>query len=107
MLPSNFDTYYVNTELRASFERVLGRLATGGVRLLASQNSYGDAVQITGCEIDRRQDERVQVQPWAQFMVHPRVAFLVQGEFEDRASNCEAVEYKYTSFNVGLTFGWF
>ena len=115
-LASNFDTYFVNEQIRVAFERQVGEFAFSGARLILGKNSYAEAIPLTATTADGqtvdcsnflRRDDQIQLQPYINFNLHDRVGFQVQITGEDRTSNCALSEFDYLSASVGLTVGWF
>lgn len=104
-LPSNSDTYYVNTELGAAFSRDILRESSVDLGLRLGQNSYGDsALECGGLS---RDDKNYRLQGGLDLRPHPRLSYEISGSYQVRDSNCAAFDYEATEIAIGVSMGWF
>jgi hypothetical protein len=104
-LPSNFDTFYINNELRSLLTRQWRRFE-GGADLRANLYTYGDEDLTVGCT-GTRQDTSYDAGLFWEWKIHPRFSFDVEGHHYDRSSNCDGFDYTATSLETGFSLGWF
>jgi hypothetical protein len=112
VLPSNFDTYYVNNDLRAHFYREWLYGSRFGIEAWWSVNRYGDPVlEDTGQDypeacFGKREDRRTRAEAYLSWLPVPRTTFRLGLSVDDRNSNCPVFAYDSTQLTAGISYGW-
>jgi hypothetical protein len=106
-LPSNYQSYYINNALRVEIERSWMQYSGVGFRLNVSRNKYGDP-GLGICDPDVvRVDDRWMLDGYVHWMIHRLVGLRLAATHWQRASNCEASDYKANVISAGITLGWY
>ncbi len=106
-LPSDFNTYYNNTQLTGDFARAVGRYSELGIRARYDHNAYGDPIAVSGCGVFIRDDRRYELEGSLTWRLHKRFGYEMSVGHERRDSNCSVFSYEATVASAGVRFGWF
>jgi hypothetical protein len=107
-LPSNYETYYVDNEIRGEYRHELARGSNMMVGAAIGRNFYGGPVD--NCIVaDGRADRRVDARAGGYWRIHARLGLGVMLDYARRRSNCPEGEGDYTASGIetGLLIGWF
>ena len=106
-LPSNFQTFYIDNEVRVEYALDFARHSTFAASAAFGRNRYGDP--ILECGPRTREDDRVNLRSGIAWNLAPKLGLNIVGRHENRDSNCEEGrgDYDVSSLEVGIVLGWF
>jgi hypothetical protein len=102
VLPSSFQTYYINNEFRGDFEHAWLPSSTIGGGLVFDHNEYGSF----DCGGSDRRDQRYELNGFMTWQVHRIVELRVAAMRDARNSNCVGIDYDALVVSTGLRLGW-
>jgi hypothetical protein len=102
VLPSSFETYYINNEFRGEFEHAWLPTSVLGGGLVFDQNEYGSF----DCNGSDRRDLRYELTGFLGWRVHSIVELRLAALREARSSNCDFIDYDTFVVSTGVRLGW-